>query len=171
VSNGNCLQFFCRTLITSSCIPSEGLPNLFAVRITEPNSHKYLIMEESRNAVRCCQPLGATSPHLLIFPILPSSPWGKQLRLAFIAISILETGLWPPVDHSRDLLSMWMSSPVFQISRMPSSGMLRRVNLVRTDVSEERITSVIWVTRIDELGTTLAVTKNRRTLQINCVSS
>jgi hypothetical protein len=34
---------------------------------------------------------------------------------------------------------------------MPSSGMLRRVTLVRTDVSEERIASVIRVARIDEL--------------------
>jgi hypothetical protein len=37
------------------------------------------------------------------------------------------------------------------------SGMLRRVTLVRTDVSEERMTSIIRVTRIGELVTTLAV--------------
>jgi hypothetical protein len=48
---------------------------------------------------------------------------------------------------------------------MASSGMLRRVALVRTDVSEERIASFIRVTRICELGTTLAVTSNRRTLR------
>jgi hypothetical protein len=35
--------------------------------------------------------------------------------------------------------------------------MLRRVALVRTDVSEKRITSIIRVTRIGEPGTTLAV--------------
>jgi hypothetical protein len=45
---------------------------------------------------------------------------------------------------------------------MPSSGMLRRVALVRTDVSEEPSASFIRVTRIGELGTTLAVTSNRR---------
>jgi hypothetical protein len=48
---------------------------------------------------------------------------------------------------------------------MASSGMLRRVTPVRTDVSEELSTSFIRVTRIGELGTTLAVTINRRTLR------
>jgi hypothetical protein len=39
--------------------------------------------------------------------------------------------------------------------------MLRRVALVRTDVSEECIAYIIRVTRMSELGTTLAVTSNR----------
>jgi hypothetical protein len=38
---------------------------------------------------------------------------------------------------------------------MPSSGMLRRVALVRTDVTEELRASFIKVTRIGELGTML----------------
>jgi hypothetical protein len=46
---------------------------------------------------------------------------------------------------------------------MASSGMLRRVALVRTDVSEEFSASIIRVTRIGELGT-LAVTSDRLTL-------
>jgi hypothetical protein len=50
---------------------------------------------------------------------------------------------------------------------MVSSGMLRRVALVRTDVSEECSAFIIRVTRISELGTTLAVTSNRRTLRRN----
>jgi hypothetical protein len=50
---------------------------------------------------------------------------------------------------------------------MASSGMLRRVALVRTDVSEELSASIIRVTRIGELGTTLAVTSNRRMLRRN----
>jgi hypothetical protein len=50
---------------------------------------------------------------------------------------------------------------------MVFSGMLRRVALVRTDVSEEPSTSFIRVTRIGELGTTLPVTRNLRALRIN----
>jgi hypothetical protein len=49
---------------------------------------------------------------------------------------------------------------------MVSSGMLRFVALVRTDVSDELSASFIRVTRIGELGT-LAVTSNRRTLRRN----
>jgi hypothetical protein len=46
-----------------------------------------------------------------------------------------------------------------------------RVVLVKTDVSQERITSIIRVTRIGELGTTLAVTSNRSTLRRNSMYS
>jgi hypothetical protein len=49
---------------------------------------------------------------------------------------------------------------------MVSSGLLRRVALVRTDVSEEPGASFIRVTKIGELGTTQA-TSNRRTLRRN----
>jgi hypothetical protein len=45
--------------------------------------------------------------------------------------------------------------------------MLRHVALVRTDVSEELSASIIRVTRIGELGTTLAATSNRHTLRRN----
>jgi hypothetical protein len=43
--------------------------------------------------------------------------------------------------------------------------MLRRVVLVRTDVPEELSASFITVSTIGEIGTTLAVTSNRRTLR------
>jgi hypothetical protein len=47
---------------------------------------------------------------------------------------------------------------------MVSSGLLRRLALVRTDVSEEPGASFIRVTKIGALGTTQAATSNRRTL-------
>jgi hypothetical protein len=50
---------------------------------------------------------------------------------------------------------------------MASSGMLRRVDLVRTDVLEELSASFTRVTRIGEVGSTLAVTTNPRTLRRN----
>jgi hypothetical protein len=43
--------------------------------------------------------------------------------------------------------------------------MLFRVALVRTDASEKPSASIIKVTRIGDIGTTLAVTTNRRTLR------
>jgi hypothetical protein len=53
---------------------------------------------------------------------------------------------------------------------MVSSGMLRRVALVRIDVSEELSTSFIRVTKVGELGTRLAVTSNSRPLRGNISS-
>jgi hypothetical protein len=45
--------------------------------------------------------------------------------------------------------------------------MLRRAALVKTDVTEELSAYFIRVIRIGELGTTLAVTSNRRALRKN----
>jgi hypothetical protein len=53
------------------------------------------------------------------------------------------------------------------LRKIPSSGMWRRVALVRNRFSEEHITSIIRVT-IFRFETTIAVTSNRITLQINC---
>jgi hypothetical protein len=46
---------------------------------------------------------------------------------------------------------------------MASSGMLRRVALVRTEISEELSASYIRVAKIGEQGTTPALTRNRLT--------
>jgi hypothetical protein len=48
---------------------------------------------------------------------------------------------------------------------MAASGMLLRMALVRTDVSEKRSAPILRVIRIGVLGTTLDVTSNRRTLR------
>jgi hypothetical protein len=57
----------------------------------------------------------------------------------------------------------WLS---FLLRRLPYFGISRRMALVRTDVSERCVASIIKVTRIDELGM-LAVTSNRSTLRRN----
>jgi hypothetical protein len=49
--------------------------------------------------------------------------------------------------------------------------MLRRLALVRTDVSDEHIASIIRVTKIGELGITLAATSNRSTLRTPVLTS
>jgi 1,4-dihydroxy-2-naphthoate octaprenyltransferase len=45
---------------------------------------------------------------------------------------------------------------------MQPAGMLRRVSLLRTDISEERTASINRVTRIGELGTTIALTSYQK---------
>jgi hypothetical protein len=45
-----------------------------------------------------------------------------------------------------------------RIGRMPSSGMLCYMTLLRTNVLEEHIISIIRVTQISQLGKTLAIT-------------
>jgi hypothetical protein len=56
------------------------------------------------------------------------------------------------------------NSVIIEVRRIVSSGMLRRVAPVRTDVSEELSASFSRMARIGDLGTTLAVTSNRRTV-------
>jgi hypothetical protein len=67
--------------------------------------------------------------------------------------------IWKHCSTVPDYLSYSCS-----LRRMASSGMLRRLALVITDVSEELSASFIRVTRIGELGT-LAVTSNRRSCE------
>jgi hypothetical protein len=47
--------------------------------------------------------------------------------------------------------------------------MLRHVDLIRTDVSEKRIASIIKMIRIGELGTTLAVNSKGNILPRNTI--
>jgi hypothetical protein len=58
------------------------------------------------------------------------------------------------------MLILVSGSHFFHPMKMPSSRMLRRVVLVRTDVSEERAASTIRITRISERRTALAVSSN-----------
>jgi hypothetical protein len=51
------------------------------------------------------------------------------------------------------------------VGKNATCGMLRRVALGRTNVSEEHIAYIIRVERISELRTTLAVTDNPSTLR------
>jgi hypothetical protein len=68
------------------------------------------------------------------------------------------------------MLTSWVEELLEKIpggnweKHIASSGMLRRVAPVRTDVSEELSASIIRVTRLGELGTTLTLTMNRRRL-------
>jgi hypothetical protein len=54
---------------------------------------------------------------------------------------------------------------------MASSGMLRSVALVRTDVLEQHRAYFIRMTRIGELGTPLAVTSNHARCEEEALSS
>jgi hypothetical protein len=61
-------------------------------------------------------------------------------------------------DNQRRATDVTVYKP--RAKRMASSGMLRHVVAVSTDVSEELSAYVITVTRIGELGTMLAVTSS-----------
>jgi hypothetical protein len=60
-----------------------------------------------------------------------------------------------------------------KLRRMVPCGKLRRVALVRTDDSDESFAFIIRMTRIGELGTTLAVTSSTNNSNIKrlCISS
>jgi hypothetical protein len=93
---------------------------------------------------------------------------GTQLRLLLFLESVCQIGIglkWSKKTSSETLQKSL--KPQQRILRMMSSGMLRRVALIRTDVWEVLNASFIRVTRISELGTKLVVTSNRRTLRRN----
>jgi hypothetical protein len=81
---------------------------------------------------------------------------------------------WPALRRMGDHISaLFLALSSLDIYRMPPSGMLFRVALVRTDISEERSSSVIeGTTNVAPplsrgLLMSLALTSNRRTLRSN----
>jgi hypothetical protein len=90
-------------------------------------------------------------------------PWTPLTLRKIYVLDILSTTF---IQNNLHFWKIWMLSRQW-LQRMASSGMLRRVALVRSDVSEELSASFIRVTRIGELETMLAVTCNRRMLQRN----
>jgi hypothetical protein len=92
------------------------------------------------------------------------SVW-SALALARPSIVILHFELGSDTDLSYELYWYLFHVNASSISKKPSSGMWCRMALVRTDVSEERIASIIKVKRISDLGTALAVPSTWSTLQ------
>jgi hypothetical protein len=113
-----------------------------------------------------------------------SASWCYVRFEVFTAVTMKNATFWdikPSSYLTRDTLllcyrsqpgdAMWdLRNSRQWLWRMTSSGMLRRVTLLSTDVSDERIASIIRVTKIGELGTALAVTSNRRTMRRNTLS-
>jgi hypothetical protein len=112
--------------------------------------------------------LGVTDPDR---KRIPGIKWSNvQLKALPFDVWILSytrapTGLCSQGKH--DAISNVKKLQPIAYWRMASSGMLRRVALVRTEVSVEPGTSFIRVTKIGELGTLQAATSNRRTLRRN----
>jgi hypothetical protein len=107
------------------------------------------------------------SGRILLLPI--SGKGAINITLSKYAKTLLPLQPRERVWDSRTIVVAycWPSSSILILRRMASFGMLHRVALVRTDVSDKLSASFIRVTRIGELGTTLAVTNNRRTLRRN----
>jgi hypothetical protein len=95
-----------------------------------------------------------TSPSFGIqFPFIPHLPFGLSSCL-FISgrYAVMHLNSTVRAAYSTHLTVLYFEN----------AGMLRRVGLLRTDVSEERIVSITRVAKIGSLGT-LAVTSNRST--------
>jgi hypothetical protein len=71
-----------------------------------------------------------------------------------------ETHYVSATESSRLMLCKTLGFRGDDYEEFQSSGMLRLVALVTTDVSDNRSSSIIGVTRIGYLGTTLSVTNN-----------
>jgi hypothetical protein len=87
---------------------------------------------------------------------------GRRVRLITTTTASSLSSKYEIFDFSQP----YKPSGTGRYRNITSSGMLRRVALVRIDVSEENSSSVTNVARIGELGT-LTLTSNRGTLQRN----
>jgi hypothetical protein len=94
--------------------------------------------------------------------------WGRlslqRYSFSFLVLISVRGSVNPGAQWGPKYQLKWRSQLPW---RMVSPGMLRSVALVRTDVSEELSVSFIRATWFAVLGTTLAVTSNRRTLRRN----
>jgi hypothetical protein len=76
------------------------------------------------------------------------------------------TAQWGSTKTAVPLIKCMLKMCIINLWRIASSGMLCRVALVRTNVSEELSAPIIRVTGIGELGTALAIASNRCMLLI-----
>jgi hypothetical protein len=165
VSRGSATSPRLPLLSTLSLVPSRRLPfvtsepidsysasiNVFSLRFV--GAVTPLLAWRSLRTVGVSAPLEC--PDSLFWRLLIASWLGTQGLLLR-----RETPCLPYSPYSPRVLQSWSGEPTV-LRRMVSSGMLRRVALVRTDVSEELSASFIRVTRIGELGATLTLTSTR----------
>jgi hypothetical protein len=159
----------------------QSLQAILAVYLTEPSLHWYLYSLRVRTSMAANMDIVSIlsaaldelySVHCWSALISPEACRQEEATLWAQHECNVPTGCMPG-DVSQNWGSVLsfvnhMRTCELKIYRkMASSGMLRCVALVGADVSEERSASIIWVTRIGELGTKLAVTSDRRTLWRN----
>jgi hypothetical protein len=132
----------------------EGCPN---VTVRTQNTSNIRLMFCNAQAVCCNGPTRALWPqewHRNPYRYPLTSAEGKRRQCSSV-------GLGAGWDQTTDESGFGFRPEHFCgsvriLGRMASSGMLRSVPPVRTDVSEELSVSFIRVTRIGEIGTTLA---------------